>query len=376
MKGILLIATNDLRRFMREKSGYFWLFGSPLLFAFFMGFANRGAGDPSNPRPKLAIEDRDGGFMARALKQELGAKGVQVVMVTNVPDQKNERTLVIPEGFTRDVAAKKAVKLDLSRLESSSEEAASMVELRLLRGVVALNSHLLEQSGSGNPPTEEAILKLRENPDPVSLKVSFGTRKAIPAGYNQSVPGILVMFTMMNLLIFGGATLAGERREGVIRRLMVQPLNRYELILGKIAGLLLLGAVQIVFLLVAARFLMGFRFSGSVGPLILTLGIYAWVAAALGVFIGSVISSEDKIIALCVLASLVMAAMGGCWWPLEIVPENVRMVGHIFPTAWTMGALHQLLSFGGGLANIVTALGVLVIYATLATFAAVKWFRI
>ena len=50
MRHILLIAFNDLRLFLREKSGYFWLFGSPLLFAFFMGFANRGPGSPSSPR--------------------------------------------------------------------------------------------------------------------------------------------------------------------------------------------------------------------------------------------------------------------------------------------------------------------------------------
>jgi ABC-2 type transport system permease protein len=372
MRNILLIAVNDLRLFLREKSGYFWLFGSPLLFAFFMGFANRGPGSSSSPKPGIYIEDRDGGFLARALKHEIGAKGVTIM--TNAAE--DERRLVIPEGFTENVLAKTPVKLEFSRMKAAREEAATMVELRLVRALVALNSYVLEYSATRLPLNEEALARLQSKSNPVALKASFGTRKPIPSGFNQSVPGILVMFTMMNLLIFGGATLAGERRDGVLRRLLAQPLNRRELVIGKIAGLFLLGAAQIVFLLLAAKLLMRVSFSGNLHLLILIMALYALVAAALGVFIGSVISREDKIIAVCVLASMAMAALGGCWWPLEIVPENVRLVGHFFPTAWTTDALHQILSFGGGFQNILKPLAVLGIFAIGSTAAAVRWFRV
>ena len=55
------------------------------------------------------------------------------------------------------------------------------------------------------------------------------------------------MYLMMNLLIFGGATVAAERRNGVIKRLMVHPVTRLELVMGKIYGLMLLGVAQIYF---------------------------------------------------------------------------------------------------------------------------------
>ena len=183
------------------------------------------------------------------------------------------------------------------------------------------------------------------------------------------------MFIMMNLLIFGGATVASERREGVLRRLLVQPLSRMHLILGKILGLLLLGAVQIIFLLVAARWLMKVQFAGNLPWVLLTMMIYAWAAAAFGILIGSIITREDKVVAVGVLVTMVMAALGGCWWPLEIVPENVRLLGHAFPTAWAMDALHQLISFGGGLADIRQELFILAGYAAAGTFAAARFFR-
>ena len=175
MKKILLIASNDLRLFLREKSGYFWLFGSPLLFAFFMGFANRGPGSPSSPRPGIFVEDQDGQFLSGALQTEIGFKGV-TVRTNNT--QTTERRLVIPSGFTSNILAKQPIKLELSRTEKSNNDAASLVELRLARALLALNSYLLENSASGEPPTEQAITALQAKNNPISLRASFGTHVA------------------------------------------------------------------------------------------------------------------------------------------------------------------------------------------------------
>src|SRR5262249_47330655 len=115
--------------------------------------------------------------------------------------------------------------------------------------------------------------------------------------------------------------------------------------------------------------------AGNLPLVIITTLVYACVAAAGGVLIGSLISREDKVVAICVLASMVMAAMGGSWWPLEIVPPNVRLLGHLFPSAWAMDALNQLISFGGGLREIAVSLVMLAGYALAATGAAIRFFR-
>lgn len=336
-----------------------------------MGFANRGPNDPANPRPPVRVENHDTGFFGNIALEELG-KGL--TLQTNTASEA-DRVVRIPEDFTASILAKKPVKIDFAQREGSREEAASMVELKLVRALVTLNSHLVEHSQHAQPPTAETMLELTRKPNPVEMKASFGTRKPVPMGHQQSVPGIIVMFIMMNLLIYGGATLANERREGVLRRLLVQPITRHDLVLGKIFGLIFLAAVQIAFLLVAGRWFMKVEFTGNLPWVLLTMVVYAWVAAALGVFIGSIVAREDKVVAICVLASMVMAALGGCWWPLEIVPEHVRQLGHLFPTAWAMDALHQLISFGGGLADVRQELFVLTAYALGATWAASRYFR-
>lgn len=370
MNRILLIAKNDLRLFLKEKAAYFWLFGAPLLFAYFMGFG-RGPGQPANPRPTLILENQDSGFMGKLFVEELGLQGFRVINKTNV--ETAERGVRIPTNFTANILARKPVKVEFLQLKDSNGEAGFMTEARIVRTLVAINSHLIENGGA--PLTEDDLRAIMRKENPVTLTASFGSRKPVPVGFNQSIPGVLVMFVLMNLLIFGGTGVAFERREGVLRRFMVHPVSKTELVLGKIAGLLGLGLVQITYMLAVSSLLMKFRLGAQFAPVLVVLIIYGWAAGSLGVLIGSITSRDDKIVGICVLTSMVMAALGGCWWPLEVVPDKVRMLGHIAPPAWAMDALHQLISFGGGWREIALPLLVLSGVAVAANLAAIRFFR-
>ena len=155
----------------------------------------------------------------------------------------------------------------------------------------------------------------------------------------------------------------------------VYPIRRWELVIGKVYGRFLLGGVQIIFFLLLGQFIFKVNLGQNLFAILLTLGLYAWVAASLGVWIGAAVKNEDKIIGLCVLASSIMAALGGCWWPLEIVPATLQVVAHFVPTGWAMEALHQLISFGGGWETVLPKLGVLALFAAGANIGAAKMFR-
>jgi ABC-type multidrug transport system permease subunit len=60
------------------------------------------------------------------------------------------------------------------------------------------------------------------------------------------------------------------------------------------------------------------------------------------------------------ISALLMAAVGGAWWPLEIVPSWMRTFAHAFPTAWAMDGFHAVTSYGGGIAEVALPLAVLV----------------
>jgi len=376
MRQILHIGHNDIRIFLRIKASYVWLFIVPLAFVYFMGVAFRGPGAPANPRPSVLIDNHDTGFLSQVLLSELDAQGMR--RIDPAKRDQAARGIRIPPDFTTNVLQKRASTIDFFQTEGAGEESARLIELRLARAVIALNSHLVEfasEHGASAVLNESALRAVAARQNPVSLKAQFAGRNPIPSGFNQSLPGNLTMFLMMNLLIFGGASVSSERNNGVLRRMVIYPLRKYQLVLGKVYGLFLLGCIQVTFLLLAGRFVFQINIGENLPAIFLTLVLYAWLAASLGVLIGSVVSNADKAIGLCVLATMIMAALGGCWWPLEIVSDPMKIAGHLFPAAWTMGALHQLISFGGGLATILPALGVLAIYALAANVAAGKLLR-
>jgi ABC-type multidrug transport system permease subunit len=376
MRRILDIGHNDLRLFLRNKTWFIWLFVMPFAFVYFMGFANRGRGKASNRNPPVLVENQDPNFLGRVFMDELGAQGMWLLSPTN--REAAARGIRIPSGLTSNALQEKETKLEFFKRDSSAESDAVLIEARLIRALIAMNGHMLEaatRAGGSIPLTEAGLREVMATPNPVSLNARFAGRRPVPSGFNFSLPGNLVMYLVMNLLIFGGATVAAERRDGVIRRFMVHPVARGEIVMGKIYGLMLLGVVQIVFFLAVGKFALGVNLGANLPAVTLTLLVLAWVAGSLGVFIGSVITSEDRVTGLCVLASLLMAALGGCWWPLEIAPPALKTIALCLPTGWAMQALHQVISFGSGFGAILTPLVVLLGFGAMANVLAVRFFR-
>jgi len=376
MKRIFDIGHTDLRLFMKHPSAYVWLFVVPLAFVYFIGFANHGAGDPYNRTPPVLIENADTNFLSRIFLGELSSQNMWLLDPTNRGTA--ARVIRIPVDFTSKILRQEQSKVQFLRRDTADEADAALIEVRLVRALIAMNGHILEvatQTNGAGALTEEKLRTVMAAPDPVSLNATFAGRKPVPSGFSFSLPGILVMYLMMNLLIFGGATVSADRRNGVIRRLMVLPVTHFEIVTGKIYGLMLLGLMQIVFFLAVGKFLFHVNLGANLPAVMLTLLLFAWVAGSLGVLVGSLIAAPDRVNGLCVLVSLLLAALGGCWWPLEIGPPVLKTIALCTPTGWALEALHQLISFGSGFEAVLVPLAVLVAFGTVANVLAARFFR-
>jgi ABC-type multidrug transport system permease subunit len=374
MKQILLIGHNDLRVFLRAKASYIWLFVMPVLFMGFMGFAVRGPGDPANLRPTVLVDNRDTNFPSKVFMEELGSQGLQVVRPGS--SEGAPQSIRVPADFSERILSGRQAKVVFSKKANEVTGESAMVELRLVRALIRINSALLVATTRGETNlSEEAVRQAQRAPPLVRLDARFAGRKPMPAGLKFSLPGNIVMYLMMNLLIFGGVSIARARQNGLMRRLACHPLTRARLIAGKIYGLMLLGGVQTVVFLLAGRFLFGVHFGSNLAPILLTVLVYAWVAASLGVLMGSILHNEDKVVGLCVMVALLLGALGGCWWPTEIGPPILHTIAASLPSGWALAALHQLISFGGGFAEIVQPLAMLAIFGLAANGLAAWRFR-
>ncbi len=382
MNAIWVIASNDLRVFLKDKGGYVWLFGMPLIFMYLFGSAMIGSDqEPRNPKPRVVIENQDAGYLGELFVEQLEQEGFSVVQPDAESDAgkgTKENAILIPADFTARVEAAKQVKVDFLKKSDGNAQPAAMVEVRITRAIVSLTSAIFsvvtEQPDA--KLTEASLKEVLSREKPVKLDVRFAGQRQVPAGFQQSVPGYLVMFVLMNLLVFGGLAISQERSNGALRRIAVHPISNLQLVAGKILGRFLLGIVQIVYLLAVSGLFFGIDYGGNLLPIATTLLIFAWGCSSLGVFVGAVIRTPESVQGICTLGSVAMAALGGCWWPLEIVPDSAQQVGNLFPTAWAMSAMHQLFSFGGGFAEIQSELIWISGFAVVSSLLAVRFLKV
>jgi ABC-type multidrug transport system permease subunit len=98
--------------------------------------------------------------------------------------------------------------------------------------------------------------------------------------------------------------------------------------------------------------------------------------ACLSIFIGSVLKKEELIVGVSVLTANMLAGLGGCWWPIEIVPPAARTLGMVSPAYWAMDTFHQVIFFGKGFAAIWPNLLVLLGFTAVFMILALRFFKV
>ncbi len=347
MRQIGLLALNDLRLTWRHKAAFIWMLALPVAMMWIFGQT----GGPREPRKvTLGVQDLDGGWLSKALVAELADDRVELKTVgPEIPagQEPPPRTLVIPAGFTESVLAGRRQELQLVQQPGSDAEFSLAAQVDTVRAIVRVLGRLSEAGPSIEPRAAYDRLALRPSLVKVAVTTA-GKGVAVPTGFSQSVPGILTFFVLMMTNIYGGVFLTIEKRQGMIRRQATLPFNRGVLFTGKLAGRLLIAAAQIVIYLLAGRFLFGLSWGHSPLGLALILACFAAAAAGLSLFLGAVLKTPEQASTVGWILGMVLGALGGCWWPSEVMPRWLWSAAHVFPTPWAMDALHALISFGRG----------------------------
>jgi ABC-type multidrug transport system permease subunit len=194
---------------------------------------------------------------------------------------------------------------------------------------------------------------------------------------------MLAMFVVMSVLIGGAESLTREKHSGTLARLATTPFSRGEILAGKLLHLTLVGLIQALVLMAAGQAigelrLFGISFSwGPHWPLVVVLLLpYAFAVACLTLFVGGLFRTTQQAESLGWLVGMVIAALGGCWWPNEIMPSAVRAVSRAVPTSWAMDGLHGVITFGRGAEAIVLPSLVLICFGLILGWLGTRTMRV
>jgi ABC-2 type transport system permease protein len=134
--------------------------------------------------------------------------------------------------------------------------------------------------------------------------------------------------------------------------------------------------IQTVLLFAVGKVLFKIYFGPSILSILLVALFFCGTIAGMSILFGSIIKKVEILIILNILVANTMAALGGCWWPLELVPRGIRNLGFIFPTGWAMDAFHKLIFFGDGISSVLPHIGVLFLLTLVFLILAIKFFKL
>jgi ABC-2 type transport system permease protein len=175
--------------------------------------------------------------------------------------------------------------------------------------------------------------------------------------------------------VFGSLfILIRERKNWTLQRLVMMPLTRWQILGGKILMWFVAGMIQFIVV-----FLIGLALRVNFGDqplaMLLVMVLFTLCMTALAFAVSTFLKTEQQANSISLLLALTLAPLGGAWWPLDIVPEFMRMIGHLTPVAWTMDAFQMLIFEQGTLLTILPNLAILTGFTVVFFVIAVRRFR-
>lgn len=178
---------------------------------------------------------------------------------------------------------------------------------------------------------------------PTIEELSAGGGPTTMNTFDQNVPGFSVTFLLLGMLFGVSLGLLDERDWGTLDRVRALPVPAGDILIGKLVSRFAVGVVQMILLFAVGYALFGISLGPEPWALLLPIAGIAFAGTAFGLIVAVLARSRDAVLPLGSIAIVTMAAIGGCWWPIDLEPQWMQRVALAFPTSWTMEAFNDLM---------------------------------
>lgn len=347
---LLRIIGCDLKRVAKDRMALLWLLAMPLVMAYVFGSAIRGYDTQTTWIPVFDLDHHE---LSALFIDQLREEGysIEVKDVGLQADLKHSWPygIVLPAGFGEAILHGQQIKLPLVKGNVPSDRFLE-VQSRLLQAIIRFTKGIAVADISHRPWDDSARAALKEalaRPQLLTVtRKSYRTLRPPPSGFSQSMPGMLVMFVFQMILTYGGVSLVKDRLGGQLHRLLVTPVRPLEAYSGKVLARVLTACIQASLLLLFGTLVFHLPLGDHPIYLVPVVLCLAAVAGAMSLLAGVLCTAERQVILVGIFGSMALAALGGCWWPIEIVPESFKTIAKLTPSYWSMHGLQSVLYFG------------------------------
>jgi ABC-2 type transport system permease protein len=375
MRVLLTLIKKELTQALRDNRMRFILFGAPIIQLIVFGYVV--TTDIRNI-PLLLI-DYDRSSASRELAAAFYASGYFVRVTAGngaVPSaeaalKRNQArvAIIIPDGFSAYLDRQEPAPVQIL-LDGTDGNSANITKGYVEEIMAEYSGKKLERNWNSltrtlnlaRPTVPLLVPQIRVFYNPELRSSSF------------MVPGILCMILLMVTAVLSGLSITREKELGTLEQILVSPLRRIEFILGKTIPFVLVGLVDVVLILAAARILFHIPMRGSLALLFLAALVFLFTSLGLGLFGASVSKTQAQVMLTIFPFMMPAFLLSGLFFPIASIPAALRWIAYINPLTYFLVIVRGILLKGAGLAALWREIAILAAFgAALLTFSALRF---
>lgn len=166
------------------------------------------------------------------------------------------------------------------------------------------------------------------------------------------VPGIIGLLLTLTMQMITSMAIVRERERGTLEQLVVTPIPRIGLMLGKIVPFAIVGYVQMTVVLLLGHFVFDVPMRGSVPLLYAVASFFIVASLGLGLFVSTLTRTQVQAMQLSFFFIMPTILLSGFMFPRDAMPVFAQWLGAIFPITYFLEIVRGILLKGAGMAAI------------------------
>ncbi len=364
----IAVLMKEFVQMRRDRLTFAMMIGVPIMQLVLFGYA-------INTDPKAlpaALVTAESSPFSRSLVRALENTGYFRIVAT--PASVDEADRLIALGKVQFVLQ---IPEDFSRRVQRGERAVVLVEADATDPAATSNalSALQQVSMTGLDHDLTGVLAGRKaGPAPFEIRVH---RRYNPDGITQYniVPGLMGVVLTMTMIMMTSIAMTRERERGTMENLLATPVRPLEVMLGKIVPYILVGYVQVIVILTAAKFLFQVPMVGSLVLLSTVLILFIATNLAIGFTFSTLARSQMQAMQMTMFFFLPSMLLSGFMFPFRGMPGWAQVLGEVFPLTHFLRIVRGILLKGSGLAEITPSIWPLAVILLVVSIAALKRYQ-
>jgi ABC-2 type transport system permease protein len=255
--------------------------------------------------------------------------------------------VVIPPDFERDIKRGRTAQAQV--IVDASDPLAS--------------SAAISGAGLAGATRSQTLAAARGGRQAIEVRVRPWYNPALRSAV-YIVPGIIGVLLTMTMIVIASIALVRERERGTLEQLVVTPIGKTSLLLGKILPFLLAGYVQMTVILILGRALFDVPLRGSILQLYLVSLPFIVASLGVGLFISTLVATQAQAMQLGFFFLMPNILLSGFMFPREGMPDVAQWIGAALPLTYYLRLLRGILLRGVGLESLWPDAVVMVGFAT------------